>query len=64
MNKLCISAYSNDLGADLSEFFLPLCQSSKLRGSDKGEVSGVKEQYCPLPGCLQGLNTHLTEITL
>jgi hypothetical protein len=64
MNKLCIGAYSNNLCAYLSEFFLPLCQSSKLCSSDKGEVRRVKEQYRPLPGCLQRFKIHLTEITL
>jgi hypothetical protein len=50
MNKLCISAYGNNLGSYLSKFFLPLCQSGKLSSSDKREVSRIKEQYSPLPG--------------
>ena len=49
MNKLCVGAYGNNLGAYLGKFFLPLCQSGKLSSSDKGKVRRVKEQYRPLP---------------
>jgi hypothetical protein len=64
MNKLCISAYGNNLSAYLSEFFLLLCQSSKLSGSDKGEVSRVKKQYRPFPAFLHSFKARFTEITL
>lgn len=62
MNKLCIRAYGNNLGAYLGEFLLLLCQSSKLGGSDKGEVCRVKEQYCPFPAFFHSLKAHFAEI--
>jgi hypothetical protein len=43
-----ISAYRNDLGAGFFECFILLCQSSELGCSDKGKVSRIEEQNCPL----------------
>ena len=64
MNKLCIGAYGNNLGAYLSELFLLLCQSSKLSGSDKCKVGRVEEQYRPFPAFLHSFKAHFAEITL
>ena len=64
MDKLGIGTDSNDLGADLIEFFMPLCQGGKLGCSHKGKIRGIKKQCRPLLCRLQGFKAHLTKITL
>jgi hypothetical protein len=63
MNELRVAADRDDLGPEFPEVFIPLCQSGKLRGSDKGEISGVEEEDCPLPVVLQCGEAYLSKVS-
>jgi hypothetical protein len=62
VNELRVAAYSNDLGSEFPEVFIPLCQSSKFRSSDKGEISRIEEEDCPLPVVFQCGKAYLSEV--
>jgi len=57
-----VSADGIDLSAEFLEFIVPLCQSGKLGRSNKGEVSGIKEEDGPLLLLFLVGQTHLAEI--
>jgi hypothetical protein len=63
VNEFGISAYGNNLGIDRLEILVLLCQSSKLRGSDKGEVCGIEEEHCPFFVRFQFCQAYLPEIS-
>jgi hypothetical protein len=64
MNEFSVSAHGDYLCTDGLEILVLLCQSSELGCSDKGEVSGIKEEYRPFLGRLQLSQTDLSEIPL
>jgi len=64
MNELGVSAYGDYLCANSLEILVLLCQSSELGCSDKGEVSGIKEEYCPFLVSLEFSQADLSEISL
>ncbi len=49
MYKLGIGADGYHLGTQFLEFFILLCQSSKLGGSDKSKISGIEKENRPFP---------------
>jgi hypothetical protein len=48
MHELGVRAHRDDVRAELFELFLACGQGRELRGTDKGEVSGIKKQDGPL----------------
>jgi hypothetical protein len=64
MHELGVGADGNDFCARLFERFILLCQSSKFRGSDEGEIGGIKEKYRPLLCCFLGGEADFAEIAL
>jgi hypothetical protein len=63
MNELGVGADRNDFGTGLFEGCVLLCQSSKFRCSDKGEICGIEEENGPLFGGLLGGQTDFAEIS-
>jgi hypothetical protein len=49
VNEFRIAAYGYDFGPQFFELSVLLCQSSKFRCSDEGEVGRIEEQDGPFP---------------
>ena len=62
--KLSIGADGDELGTQLFEAILLLCQSSEFGRSDEGEIGGIEEPYGPLPVFLVLIEAHRPEIIL
>jgi hypothetical protein len=63
VNELGIGADGNDFCTGFFEGCVLLCQSSKFRCSDKGEIGRIEEEYGPLFGGFLGGQTDFAKIS-